>query len=205
VSVPEALSIRLRTGTAASLIRDVHITSEVDDLVFGSTSPGGFDTCTMSLHRPLSITPAEVEQFGRVYVYDTRNRSTVWEGRLQDPGRSAGSDGEVYQLAAIGGVAHLQDDTRQLYYIDTDPGRWDSIDVTTAAATPPLTPAPAAPPSTGSSTRAPAPAPGPTAATSPSCGSTTPAPPARCPPTRGGCSSPTCPSGRCWSTSRAPN
>jgi hypothetical protein len=89
----------------------------------------------MSLHRPLSITPAEVEQFGRVYIYDTRNRNTVWEGRLQDPGRSVGSDGEVYQLAAIGGSAHLQDDTRQLYYIDTDPGRWDSIDVTTAAAT----------------------------------------------------------------------
>jgi hypothetical protein len=135
VSVPEALSIRLRTGTAANPIRDVHITSEVDDLAFGSTSPGGFDACTMSLHRPLSITPAEVEQFGRVYIYDTRNRNTVWEGRLQDPGRSVGSDGEVYQLAAIGGSAHLQDDARQLYYIDTDPGRWDSIDVTTAAAT----------------------------------------------------------------------
>jgi hypothetical protein len=134
VSVPEALSIRLRTGTSAAPIRDVHITSEVDDLVFGATSPGGYSDCTMTLHRPLKFTPAEIAQFGRVYIYDARNRSTVWEGRLQDPGRSAGTDGEVYQLAAVGGVAHLQDVTQQYYAIDTDPGHWDQIDVATPAA-----------------------------------------------------------------------
>jgi hypothetical protein len=59
VSVPEALSIRLRTGTAANPIRDVHITSEVDDLAFGSTSPGGFDDLH---HEPA---PAAVDHPGR--------------------------------------------------------------------------------------------------------------------------------------------
>jgi hypothetical protein len=134
VSVPEALSIRLRTGTAASPIRDVNITSEVDDLVFGATSPGGYSDCTLSLHRPLSFTPAEVAQFGRLYVYDARTAKVVWEGRLQDPGRAAGDEGEVYQLVAKGGVAHLQDDTRQLYYVDCDTSRWEKIDTGTAAA-----------------------------------------------------------------------
>lgn len=135
MSVPEALSIRLRTGTSASPIRDVFITDQVDDLVFGSTSPGGYNTCTMTLHRPLNLTPNEVAQFGRVYIYSARTGKVVWEGRLQDPGRSvSGSDGENYSLAAVGGLAHLQDDNRQMYYIDTDPGHWDQIDVATPAA-----------------------------------------------------------------------
>lgn len=129
MSVPEALSIRLRTST-----RDVHITSEVDDLVFGANSPGGYDTCTLSLHRPLGFTPTEVAQFARLYVYDARTAKVVWEGRLQDPGRAAGDEGETYQLTAKGGQAHLQDDTRQLYYVDTDINRWEKIDTGTAAA-----------------------------------------------------------------------
>jgi hypothetical protein len=127
VSIPVPLSVRLKTAT-----RDVHITSEIDDLTFGSTSPGGFDTATVSLHRPLGFMPGEIAQFGRMYIYDARNANTVFEGRLQDPGRTAGNDGEVYQLAAIGGQAHLQDDTRQLYLLDTDMTRWDQIDKVTA-------------------------------------------------------------------------
>jgi len=130
MSLPVPLSVRLRT-----LARDVHITSEIDDLVFGSTSPGGFDTATLTLHRPLTLIPGEVAQFARLYIYDARNGNTVWEGRLQDPGRSAGSNGETYALASVGGQAHLQDDTRQLFYVDTDMTRWDQVDKTTAAAT----------------------------------------------------------------------
>jgi hypothetical protein len=129
VTIPVPLSIRLQTST-----RDLHITSEVDALQFGSTSPGGFDSATLTLHRPLALMPGEVTQFGRLYVYDARNGNTVWEGRLQDPGRSAGSDGQTYALAAVGGQAHLQDDTRQLYYVDTDMTRWDKVDNATAAA-----------------------------------------------------------------------
>jgi hypothetical protein len=130
MTIPVPLSIRLRTAT-----RDIHVTNEVDDLTFGSTSPGGFDAATLSLHRPLRFMPGEIAQFGRVYIYDARNGSTVWEGRLQDPGRSAGSEGAVYQLAAVGGQAHLSDDTRMLFYIDTEIGRWEKIDNVTPAST----------------------------------------------------------------------
>lgn len=119
MTLPIPVSIRLRTAT-----RDVHITSEVDDLAFSATSPGGFEACTLSLHRPITFTPGEVAQFGRLYIYDARNGSTVWEGRLQDPGRSAGGDGQVYQLAGVGGSAHLQDSTVPLIYVDQDMTRW---------------------------------------------------------------------------------
>lgn len=119
VTVP--LSVRLRTS-----LQDRHVTDEIADVQFSTTSPGGFDTCTVSLHRPLSFMPAEISQFGRLYVYHAG--SVVWEGRLQDPGRSAGSDGEVYALAAVGGSAHLLDDTRMLYYVDTDTTHWARTD-----------------------------------------------------------------------------
>jgi hypothetical protein len=111
VSIPVPLSVRLKT-----VHRDVHITAELEDLQFSSTSPGGYDTCTLTLHRSLAFTPGELDVFGRLYVYAPTG--IVWEGRLQDPGRTAGGEGEVYQVAAIGGVAHLQDRTQP--YIVTD-------------------------------------------------------------------------------------
>ncbi len=113
MSLPVPLSIRLETS-----FKDRHITEEVADLQFETASPGGFTNCTLSLHRPISFTPGEIAQYGRLYVYDGRTAETVWEGRLQDPGRTAGSEGQVYNLAAVGGSAHLQDDTRLLVYVD---------------------------------------------------------------------------------------
>lgn len=117
MTIPVPLSVRLKTSA-----RDIHITPEVDNLVFGSTSPGGYDNCTVSLHRPLNVMPGEVKQFGRLYVYGPTG--VVWEGRMQDPGRTAGSDGEVYDIAAVGGQAHLQDDTIPYIMVDRDMSRW---------------------------------------------------------------------------------
>lgn len=123
MSLPVPLSVRLRTS-----LRDVNVTDDVADLTFGSSSPGGYGPCSLSLHRPLTFMPAEIGQFGRLYVYDGRNAEIVWEGRMQDPGRSAGPDGEVYQLAGVGGSAHLFDDTRMLYFVDTDTTHWARTD-----------------------------------------------------------------------------
>lgn len=111
--IPVPLSVRLSVPG-----RDIHVTDELADLSFGSTSPGGYDTCTVQLHRPLTFTPAEVTQFARLYVYDGRSAATVWEGRLQDPGRSVGDAGEVFQLVAVGGNAHLSDRTLPYIIID---------------------------------------------------------------------------------------
>lgn len=119
MSLPVPLSVRLKTGTGV----DRHITVEVDDLQFSSTSPGGYEACTLTLHRPLSFTPGELTLFGRLYVYDARG--VVWEGRLQDPGRTAGDVGEVYQVTAVGGVAHTQDRTSPYIVIDASLERFE--------------------------------------------------------------------------------
>lgn len=124
MTIPVPLTVAIKTSRG--LYR--HIGDEVDDLTFGSTSPGGYSECTVSLHRPIAFTPGEVTPFARLYVFDARSGATAWEGRLQDPGRTAGSDGETYQLAAVGGSAHLSDDTRMLYYVDTDPSSWAKTD-----------------------------------------------------------------------------
>ncbi|MFG1776608.1 hypothetical protein ACGFIG_09285 [Micromonospora sp. NPDC049048] len=119
MSLPVPLSVRLKTSA-----RDIHITDQIDDLTFGATSPGGYAQCTTALHRPLAFTPAEVRQYARLYVYDSRTGDTVWEGRVQDPGRAAGDRGEVYQLAAVGGSAHLSETTLPLIYVDRRLDGW---------------------------------------------------------------------------------
>lgn len=127
MSLPVPLSVRLKTSR-----RDIHVTNDVDDLSFGTVSPGGFAECTLTLRRPINFTPQELQQFGRLYIYDARNGYTVYEGRIQDPGRTAGDAGQVYEVAAVGGMAHLTDDTKQYYLADTDMTRWDQVDKETA-------------------------------------------------------------------------
>lgn len=108
------LSVRLRTSSA-----DQHITNDVKDLQFRSVIPGGFASCTVSLHRPLILQPDEIAYYADLIVYDARNANVVWEGRLEDPGRSASSDGEVWELTAVGPAAHASDRTVPLIYVDT--------------------------------------------------------------------------------------
>lgn len=114
LSIP--LTVRLSTSRG-----DRHITREVRDLRFGWVDPGGYRSCQVALDRPLTIQPDEIAYYGYIIVYDARTGLVVWEGRLEDPGRSAGSDGQVWELTGIGGQAHLSDRTVPLVYIDSEP------------------------------------------------------------------------------------
>ncbi len=119
MSLPVPLSVRLVTS-----LSDRHVTGDVRDLSFRSVVPGGFASCTVSLHRPLRFQPDEIAYFGGLVVYDRRNGQTVWEGRLDDPGRGAGADGEVWELAAVGGSAHAHDRTLPHIFVDTGTEDW---------------------------------------------------------------------------------
>lgn len=119
MSLRVPLTVRIKTNRT-----DRHITPELRNLQFRSAAPGGFASATMSLHRPLSLQPDEVVPYGEVFVYDTRNGNTVWEGRLEDPGRSAGPGGQVYDLAAVGPSAHAQDVTKPYVAIDRSHEGW---------------------------------------------------------------------------------
>lgn len=116
------LGVRLAT-TRTSL----DITRQVRDLTFRSVVPGGFASCTIALDRPLALQPDEIAYFGRLYVYDRRSGKTVWEGRVEDPGRTADQSGETWQIAAIGPSGHALDRTLPLIYVDTRLGVWRHV------------------------------------------------------------------------------
>jgi hypothetical protein len=113
------LTVRVRTGKA-----DRFITREVRSLTFRSVAPGGFASATLALDRPLAAQPDEIAYYGNLYVYDGRNAGTVWEGRLEDPGRTVSSDGEVYDLAAVGPSAHAQDKVVARIWMDNSSELW---------------------------------------------------------------------------------
>lgn len=118
------LAVRLVTSRA-----DRHVTGEVRDLVVRDTAPGGFASIQISLDRPLTLQPDEIAYYGRVIVYDARNGSIVCEGRLEDPGRGAGDDGQIWHLVALGPAAHTLDRTAPLIYVDKDLTRWTPVEV----------------------------------------------------------------------------
>jgi hypothetical protein len=125
MSLPVPLAVQLRTGRGAR-----HITADARDLILRWTDPGGYASAQVPLDRPLSRQPDEIALYGDLTVYDARNGGIVWDGRLEDPGRSAG-DGQVWQVAAVGGQAHTRDRTRPYIAIDSGPV-WERVDNVTA-------------------------------------------------------------------------
>lgn len=113
MSLTLPLTVRLSTGNG-----DRHVTRRLRDLSFRVTAPGGFASITMSLDEPLTGQPDYLGYYGRAYVYDARTGRTLCEGRLEDPGRSAGRDGQVWSLVAVGPSAHARDRNRPLVYVD---------------------------------------------------------------------------------------
>lgn len=125
MSLPVPLAVRIQTNLA-----DTHITKHVRDLWYRSVAPGGFAACTVSLHRPIDVRQLDIAHYARLYVYDTRNAACVWEGRVEDLGRSAGDDGMVWEIGAVGPMAHTKDRTIPLVYVDTaiDSNTWVRVD-----------------------------------------------------------------------------
>jgi hypothetical protein len=119
VSIDLPITVRLKTRR-----KDVDVTNQIGELSFRSSIPGGFASLNISLSRPLDLPPDEIEYFGKVYVYDGRNGNTLWEGRLEDPGRGAGDQGEVWSITAVGSRAHTQDRVFPVIYVDRSLDRW---------------------------------------------------------------------------------
>lgn len=120
MTLPIPLTVQLSTGRT-----NMHIERDLRSLNFRSVAPGGFASAQFSLDRPLSQSPDEIAYYGDVYIYDARNGNCVWCGRLEDPGRGVGADGQVWDLAAVGPSAHVQDRTRQYIVIDSSLNNWE--------------------------------------------------------------------------------
>jgi hypothetical protein len=119
MSIPIPLSVRLKTTRT-----DRIVTKDLRDLQFRSVVPGGFASCTVSLNRPLSLQPDEIAYYANLYVYDRRNGSVVWEGRVEDLGRGVGGNGQVWDITAMGPSAHAEDITRPYVVIDRQNTEW---------------------------------------------------------------------------------
>lgn len=116
MSLPVPLTVQLRTARGSR-----HVTADARDLVLRWTDPGGYAAAQVPLHRPLDRQPDEIALYGDLTIFDARTGMIVWDGRLEDPGRSASMDGQVWQLAAVGGQAHTRDITAPYIAIDSGP------------------------------------------------------------------------------------
>jgi hypothetical protein len=111
------------------------VTRDVRDLSIRWSDPGGFQSAQISLDRPLTVQPDEIAYYGTLTVHDARNGSVVWDGRLEDPGRSAGGQGQVWDLAAVGGQSHTRDRTVPLIYVDQPLSALERVDNATPGGT----------------------------------------------------------------------
>lgn len=113
-SLPIPISVRLANSNA-----DVLLVDEVRDVSFRSVVPGGFASATVTLSRSLTVESPDLALYTRMYIYDTRSGDTLWEGRIEDPGRSARADGEMFDVTAVGPSAHARDEYFPYLPIDT--------------------------------------------------------------------------------------
>lgn len=122
MSLPVPLTVRLVTVRAnRNITRDVH------DLRFAWSVPGGYSIALADLDRPLALQPDEIAYYARLVVYDARTGEVVWDGRVEDLGRSGGPDGQVWRLAAVGPAAHAADRTIPYVAIDRDLTRFRRV------------------------------------------------------------------------------
>lgn len=119
MSLAVPLAVRLKTPKA-----DVFVTREVRDLSFRSVIPGGYASAQLQLDRPLSVDADEIAAYGDMIIYDGRNGSVVWQGRMEDPGKGSGPDGQIWTVSAVGPSAHARDRTIPLIYVDRALDRW---------------------------------------------------------------------------------
>jgi hypothetical protein len=103
---------------------DSHVTRQIDDIEFSTAANGGFDTCSFELNKPIFDSPEALAVESKVFVYDTRNGATVWEGRLTDPGRSFDDSGHKWSMTAMGPKKHASDRVSPYVAIDSNLDAW---------------------------------------------------------------------------------
>jgi hypothetical protein len=109
--IPVPLSVRLETGQV-----DLHVTNELRHLKFKRVDMGGYASAELVISRPIGLLPTEVDYFSKVYIYGL-SHLPEWEGRVEDLGTESSAEGEVWRIAAVGGMAHASDRSVPLYYV----------------------------------------------------------------------------------------
>jgi hypothetical protein len=113
-----SLTVRVNDHTS-----DRDITDYVSGLKFRKAAPGGHHSASCNVSLPYR-TFTDLGPADRMYVYDSRTGSLLWEGYTNNPGATAGVEGESFELSASGGMVRASDERRSLVYIDTDLTAW---------------------------------------------------------------------------------
>lgn len=93
---------------------------------FGTTVPGGFKDCSLTLPRRIDIDSPDLNLYDTIRVYGPGNE-TVWEGRVAQLPRQHDTTFSV-TVDAVGWAAHLTDDPSfQMIYVDRDLSGWGPV------------------------------------------------------------------------------
>lgn len=99
-------------------VGDRHITREVSGLTIRREAVGGVKSIAFRAKRPLDRFYPDFATLSKVAVYDGRSAVIVADGRLSDPGRNVGNDGETWEITAHGPAKHASDVTMPYIAID---------------------------------------------------------------------------------------
>ncbi len=103
-----------------------NVTQAIDDLSFSKRVPGGFAGATFRLRGSIDRRRFEREAFNEVIITDARHGGVIWQGRLEDPGRTMDASGPTWDCVAIGPSAHVRDRHQAYIVIDQDVSHWRS-------------------------------------------------------------------------------
>jgi hypothetical protein len=108
------------------------ITSAVREVSFRTVVPGGYASLSLDLDRPVSDFSPEIGALATVQLSDARHGGIVWEGRLEDPGRSNDQSGGHRRILAAGPSAFFYDDARPQIWVDSSEENWRKWNAGTA-------------------------------------------------------------------------
>lgn len=113
------LAVRVDDGLSSRAV-----TRAVRGLRFRKTAPGGFADASFTLDVPTSLF-TDLGPADRTFITDGRNGRVIWEGYTNNPGLKSGSDGEGYEISALGPMALAEDRAERLIYLDGSLDKWE--------------------------------------------------------------------------------
>lgn len=108
------LTVRVADG-----VRDQHVTRFVKGLRFTKTAPGGHHSASVQIDAPEGLF-SDLGPADRLFIYDGRNARTVWDGYVENPGRTSRAGGAAFDISAMGGVALAADRAQAVGFVDRD-------------------------------------------------------------------------------------
>lgn len=110
------LTVRISDG-----VRDQQVTRFVKGLRFTKTAPGGHHSASVSIDAPEGLL-SNLGPADRLFIYNGRTARTLWDGYVDNTGRSVATGGESYDVSAMGGVTLASDNGRPVVFVDRELG-----------------------------------------------------------------------------------